>query len=349
MFGGVRHEVDEPGAEPLGIVARLERGRVLEVVRRQEGQEIAHVLEARLLVRRYERGDARLRGVAHRAAELFERDVLTGDGAHDVGTGDEHVRALAHHEDEVGHGGAVNRATGARAEHHRDLRHHTAREHVAVEDPAVRRERDDALLDAGAGAVVQADHGRADLERDVHQLVDLLGEHLAERAAEHGEVLAEHEDLATVDRAPSGDHTVGVGMLLEPGSVRAMTGEQVELVERARVEQEVDALAGEHLALRVLPLDRSGRAGLIGLGLAPLEVLDPLSERVIGHEPQVTGHHVAMIQVVEGRIDVEPGLSLVAALLDELRALYGEEDDDPPSPDDLAPPKGRFWVVVPRR
>jgi GNAT superfamily N-acetyltransferase len=53
-----------------------------------------------------------------------------------------------------------------------------------------------------------------------------------------------------------------------------------------------------------------------------------------------------VIQVIEGRIDVEPGLSLVAALLDELRSRYGEEDDDAPSADDLAPPKGSFYVAV---
>ena len=52
-----------------------------------------------------------------------------------------------------------------------------------------------------------------------------------------------------------------------------------------------------------------------------------------------------MIQVAEGRIDVEPGRTLVAALLDELRAIYGEEDEDAPSPDDLAPPKGVFLVA----
>ena len=73
---------------------------------------------------------------------------------------------------------------------------------------------------------------RADLQGQVHQLVDLLGEHLAERAAEHGEVLGEHEHLAAVDRAPAGDDTVGVGPLLEAGGVGPVAGEQVELVER---------------------------------------------------------------------------------------------------------------------
>ena len=84
-------------------------------------------------------------------------------------------------------------------------------------------------------------------EGEVHDLVDLLGEHLAERAAEDGEVLGEHEDLAAVDRAPPGDDTVGVGALLDAALVGPVAGEHVELVERALVEQVLDALAGEHL------------------------------------------------------------------------------------------------------
>jgi GNAT superfamily N-acetyltransferase len=52
-----------------------------------------------------------------------------------------------------------------------------------------------------------------------------------------------------------------------------------------------------------------------------------------------------VIRVVECRIDVEPGVSLVAALLDELRSRYDAEDDDAPSADDLAPPTGIFFVV----
>ena len=90
------------------------------------------------------------------------------------------------------------------------------------------------FLDAGAGAVVEADDRGADLQGEVHQLVDLLGEHLAERAAEDGEVLAEDEHLATVDRAPARDHAVGVRPLLEAGGVGAVAGEQVELLERVR-------------------------------------------------------------------------------------------------------------------
>ena len=74
---------------------------------------------------------------------------------------------------------------------------------VADEDVAVGAERDDALLDPRAAGVVDADHGRADLGGEVHDLAHLLGHHLAERAAEDREVLAEDEDGAAVDRARS--------------------------------------------------------------------------------------------------------------------------------------------------
>ena len=72
---------------------------------------------------------------------------------------------------------------------------------------------------------------------------------------------------------PPGDDTVGVGPLLQARGVGAVAGQQVELLERAGVEQVLDALPGQHLALGVLALDRTGRAGLVRLvppvGAAP--------------------------------------------------------------------------------
>ena len=118
--------------------------------------------------------------------------------------------------------------------------------------------------------------------------MDLLGEHLAEGAAEHGEVLAEDEDLAAVDRAPAGDDAVGVGPLEQAAVVGPVAGEHVELVERALVEQELDALAGEHLALGVLALDRPLRPGVERLLLALGQLGQPLAHRVLGHAGQGT-------------------------------------------------------------
>ena len=59
------------------------------------------------------------------AAEFLERDFFASHGLDHIGTGNEHVRLLAHHKDEVGHCRAVHRATGTWAEDHADLWDHT--------------------------------------------------------------------------------------------------------------------------------------------------------------------------------------------------------------------------------
>jgi len=127
-----------------------------------------------------------------------------------------------------------------------------------VEDAAIASEADDAFLDAGASTVVETDDRRANLQCEVHQLVDLLREHLAQRATEDGEVLTEDENLAAVDGAPAGNHTIGVRPLFEPGTVRPMACQQIELLKTAFIEQDVDSFASQQLALGVLALDGSG-------------------------------------------------------------------------------------------
>ena len=99
----------------------------------------------------------------------------------------------------------------------RDLRDHAGGVHVAAEDLAVEAERDHALLDAGAGALVDADDRAAGLHGEVHHLGDLLAVDLAERAAEDREVLGEHAHLAAVDGAVAGDHAVAVRAVASPG------------------------------------------------------------------------------------------------------------------------------------
>ena len=206
-------------------------------------------------------GDAGLRVVGHRAAELLEVDLLAGDRLDHVGAGDEHVRGLLHHEDEVGHRGGVDRAARARAHDQRDLRDHARAHDVADEHVAVGAERDDALLDPRAARVVDADDRAADLGRQVHDLDHLLAHDLAQRAAEDGEVLGEHAHAAAVDGAVAGDD----GVAPAAGSSRcrtraAVAHEGVELLEGAGVEQLLDALARRVLAPRVLLLDGGLRA-----------------------------------------------------------------------------------------
>ena len=92
-------------------------------------------------------------------------------------------------------------------------------------------------------------------------------------AAEDGHVLAEDRDRPAVDGAVAGDDAVAeraLGVHAEVGG--AVAGELVELGERARVHQRLDALAGGHLAGRVLLLHRALGPGVLRLLDAPLEV-----------------------------------------------------------------------------
>src|SRR3954447_21004383 len=125
---------------------------------------------------------------------------------------------------------------------------------VAAEDLAVQSQGDDALLDPGAGALVDPENRTTGLHGQVHHLGDLLAVHLAQRATEDREVLAEHAHLTTVDRAVAGDHTVAVRpALLQPEGCRAVPRQLVQLDERTLVEEQLDALAGG-LAAPCVPL-----------------------------------------------------------------------------------------------
>jgi hypothetical protein len=149
--------------------------------------------------------------------------------------------------------GRVHRAAGAGAHDQADLRHHAAGHHVALEDLGIAAQRGHAFLDARAAAVVQADDRRADLHRLVHHLADLLGVRFAQRAAEDGEVLAEHEDQAAVDHAVAGDDAVAGDLVVGHAEVgAAVLDEHVPLFEAAFVEQQFQPLARGELALGVL-------------------------------------------------------------------------------------------------
>jgi XRE family transcriptional regulator, fatty acid utilization regulator len=124
--------------------------------------------------------------------------------------------------------------------------------------------------------------GRAVLDGHVHDLADLLGMGLRQRAAEHREVLAEDIDDAAVDRAPAGHHAVaGVMRLLHAEIGAAVRDEHVELLEGAVVEQDLDALAGGQLALRVLRRDPLGAAAEPRLAATILEFLQDVPHAVL--------------------------------------------------------------------
>ena len=219
-----------------------------------------------------------------RAAELLLRHLLTGHGLHDVGAGDEHVRRSLRHQHEVRDRGRIHSAARARPEDERDLRHHAGRLDVPPEDLGVTRERDDALLDPRPARVVDPDDGAADLQGHVHHLADLLREHLAQRAAEHGEVLREHADRPAEHGSVPGHDRIAPGPLLaHPELHLAVADEPVELDERAGVEQPLDPLARQQLAARALLRDGRRSHRQRGLGAQLLEPAKLRLGRVVRH------------------------------------------------------------------
>ena len=83
------------------------------------------------------------------AAEPHHVDVLAGDGADDVRTGDEDP-AVGTEDDDVGQRRTVGRAAGGRAEHDGDLRDLAGGPGHDREDQADRVQRHDALAQPGA-------------------------------------------------------------------------------------------------------------------------------------------------------------------------------------------------------
>ena len=220
----VGHDVVEGRrpSDPIGSSVGDDR-RHLEVVLRQMRQQVARRVERARLVRRREMRDTASRRVRRRAAEEFRVDILVRHGLHHARSGDEHVARAFDHHGEVGDRRRIDGAAGARTEDDRDLRHDTGCEDVAQEDVGVAAERHDAFLDPRAAGIVETDDRRTDLHREIHDLADLLGVRLRQRATEDREVLAEDEDDPTVDLAVAGDDAVAEDTIRSPTRSRLVT------------------------------------------------------------------------------------------------------------------------------
>ncbi len=149
-----------------------------------------------------------------------------------------------------------------------EIWNHARRQGVAQEDVGVAAEREDPFLNPRAARIVETDHRRAHLHRQVHDLHDLRGVGLRQRSADDGEVLREREHLASVDQTVTGDDAVARHDLGLHAEVAAPVRHQlVELLERLRIEQQLDALARGHLARGVLLFDPLGAAAELGAAL----------------------------------------------------------------------------------
>ena len=255
-------------------------GRVVDVVAGQEGHQLADQRQALLLAVRREVGDAGGRVVRGRPAQLLGRDLLVRHRADDVGAGHEHVGGVLHHRHEVGDGRRVDGPARARPHDGRDLGDDPGGQRVAQEDVGVAGQRDDPLLDAGAARVVEADDGHARLHGQVHHLADLAGVGLGQRSPEDGEVLREHEHRAAVDPPRAGDDAVAGDLLVLHAEVVALVHhEAVDLEERARVQQQLQPLAGGLLAGLVLAPDPLLATTEFGQSVTPVQLLETVRGR----------------------------------------------------------------------
>ena len=179
--------------------------------------------------------------------------VLAGHRADHVRAGYVHLADAGRHEDEVRQSRGVGRPASSRTENHRDLGYNAGCPDVLVEDCAVSSEAVYALLDTGAAGVDQAHDWRPSGRREVHYLAYLLGDHLRQGAAEHGEVLGIDECGPAVDLAVSGYDGVSEVLLVGEAEIGgAVYDEGVDLLEGALVEKKVDALSRSQLAPAVL-------------------------------------------------------------------------------------------------
>ena len=259
-----RHDGVEFLVHAQGIVGGRDVQRVLDVVGGQVAEDAPAQGQGVFLGLRDEVGGAADRGVHVRAAQLLDVHVLAGDGLDHLRAGEEHEGLLADHDDQVGQGGRIGRAARARAEHHADLRDHARILRIAAEDFGIAAQAAHAFLDARPARIDQADDGRAVAQREVHHAADLVALHLAERAAVDREVLRVDVDGAPVDLAVAGDDALAhVGLGGQSHFVVALVGnERLQLVERAGVEQHIEAFARREFALGVLRGDALVAAAL---------------------------------------------------------------------------------------
>ena len=189
------------------------------------------------------------------------------------GASHEHIARIFDHEDEVGHGGGIHRATCRWAHDHRNLWNHARSHDIALEDFGVAAQGRHALLNARTTRVVQADNGRADFHGLVHDFADFLGVGFRQSATENREVLAEDKNQTTIDHAVARNHAVTWNfVVLHAEFDAAVLNKHIPFFKSAFVEQNFQAFAGGEFALFVLGINAAlpatqSRSGALGFEL----------------------------------------------------------------------------------
>ena len=197
------------------------------------------------------------------AAQVLGAHLLAGRGLHQRRPGEKDGALIAHDDALVRHRRHIGAAGGAGAHHDRDLGNPERRHaRLVVEDAAeVALVREDLVLQRQerAAGIHEVDAGQMVLARDLLRAQMLLHRHGVVGAALDGGVVGDDNAFAAADAADAGDQAGG----MDVAAVEAVGGERRELEERrARIEQQVDALARQELAAPDVPRPRLLAAAL---------------------------------------------------------------------------------------
>ena len=143
------------------------------------------------------------------------------------------MRVFARHDDEVGECRLIHSTARAGTQNDRDLGNQARGLARLLEDTTVLSQRDDALLDAGAARILNADDRNTHADAPVDQVDDLVALDLAQGATQHREVLRVGGNHAPLHAAVTGGH----GRTDATGAHRS-ADELTDLVPHAVIEEE---------------------------------------------------------------------------------------------------------------
>ena len=191
------------------------------------------------------------------AAEFFGRDHLAGRRLHQRRAAEKDRALIAHDDALVRHRRHIGAAGGAGAHHDRDLRNARRRHlRLIVEDAAempfvgknlvlLRQER--------AAGIDHVDAGQIVLPRDILGAQMLLHRHRIIGAALDGGIVGDDDAFAPRNPPDAGDDA----RRMHVAAIEAVGGQRRQFEKRgAGIDQEIDALARQHLAARGVPVAR---------------------------------------------------------------------------------------------
>ena len=122
---------------PINRVLEALARWIFGVVLRQEAQEATHTHQSLGIVGAGEVGNSADLSVHACAPQIFRSNLFMRDRLDDIRPRDVHIAGAIDHEDEVGQRGRIDRPTGAWPQDRGQLRHDTARLHVAQKQARV--------------------------------------------------------------------------------------------------------------------------------------------------------------------------------------------------------------------